>query len=433
MRLAADPIWNDSLESARADRRRRLLLLLPFAPRRDAAHGGGRVLAEVLARLAQRHALAILHLRASEESPIDEILCERCEVVEEVVRPSGGLSLARRWSRRGRLLAALLGGRPLWVSAWSVPAFATRARVLARTWRPEIVQLEYLVMGQYLDAVGDCRAPRVLTEHEPAADLARGLEALRRGVGRWMARLEGLAWVRFERRILARVQAAVVFTERDRRVLQTLAPSTPLVTIPLGTTLPERPLDPLGSVPSRLVFAGSLFHPSNLDAAQRLVRDILPRVRLRCSDASLDIVGDRPPERLCRLASPNVAITGLVPDAVPYLDRAAVVVVPVRFGGGMRVKVLEAMAAGKALVASPRAVEGLDLRDGDQVLLAETDQQFCDAVVRLLRDPQQRAALATRARAWACANLDWDRSVAAYEALYASLLDRSVEARKPRP
>jgi glycosyltransferase involved in cell wall biosynthesis len=91
----------------------------------------------------------------------------------------------------------------------------------------------------------------------------------------------------------------------------------------------------------------------------------------------------------------------------------------------MRVKVLEALAAGKALVASPLAVEGLELTDGDQIIIAQTDQEFCAAIVALLADPEQRAALALRARAWACANLGWDKSVAAYERLYDSLIGGS--------
>jgi len=102
----------------------------------------------------------------------------------------------------------------------------------------------------------------------------------------------------------------------------------------------------------------------------------------------------------------------------------ALVVVPLRLGGGMRAKVLEALAAGKAVVASSLAVEGLDLVDGEHVLLAETDQQFCDAIVQLLADPARRTALAAHAYAWAHAQLGWERSIAAYERLYESLMER---------
>ena len=91
----------------------------------------------------------------------------------------------------------------------------------------------------------------------------------------------------------------------------------------------------------------------------------------------------------------------------------------------MRIKVLEALAAGKAVIASPLAVEGLDVVDGEHVFVAETDLQFCDAIAQLLAHPEQRTALATRARAWAQANLSWERSVVAYEGLYESLSCRA--------
>jgi glycosyltransferase involved in cell wall biosynthesis len=140
------------------------------------------------------------------------------------------------------------------------------------------------------------------------------------------------------------------------------------------------------------------------------------------------VVGDQPPMELKRAASLHVRVTGRVPDVIPFLDQAAVVVAPLRSGGGMRVKILDALAAGKAIVASPLAVEGLDVRDGQEVLLAESDQGFCNAIVRLLGDAEMRWSLATHARDWACGHLSWDKSVRAYEALYEGLLTRSASS-----
>jgi glycosyltransferase involved in cell wall biosynthesis len=194
------------------------------------------------------------------------------------------------------------------------------------------------------------------------------------------------------------------------------------VRIPIGTVLPERPLDPLGRPPPSIGFVGSFIHPPNTDAAVRLIGAIFPRLRAQFPKLLLYVVGDGPPAWVREMAGENVFVTGRVPDTSSYLDRAALIVVPLRLGGGMRVKVLEALAAGKAVVASSLAVEGLGVTDGEQVVLAETDQEFCDAIGGLLRDPERRVALARRARAWACANLGWENSVAAYETLYTSLI-----------
>ena len=400
-----------------AHRKRRLLFLLPFPPRLDAAHGGGRATAQLLANLATRHRVALLYLRAPVDPELDTILQERCELVEEVTRPNPGFSLTQGWSRIG----SLFRGWPLWAAGCSVGAYRARVRTLARTWRPDVVHIEYHVMGQYLSSLDGCPAPRVLSEHDPGISAARDLVHSHRGVARVLYLLDLLAWHRFERSIISQVQAVIVFTERDQQALGELRRQTPIVRIPLGTIVPEQPLNPHGDEPLSLLFVGSFRHPPNVDAAARLIREIFPRVRTRLPGLVLHIVGDQPPHWMRQMASKNIIVTGHVPSVTPYLDRAGLVVVPLRLGGGMRVKVLEALAAGKAVVASPLAIEGLDLVDGEQVVLATNDQQMSDAIVQLLTDPGRRALLAARARAWACANLSWEKSISAYEALHESL------------
>jgi glycosyltransferase involved in cell wall biosynthesis len=407
--------------------RRRLLFLLPCAPRLDATHGGGRAIGQLLTRLAARHDLAVLYLRAADEPPIDERLRAGCALVEEVLLPAAGQSFAAYWRRHAQLVGPLLRGRPVWASDWAVPAFHDRVRVVSRAWQPEIVQIEFHIMGQYIAALDQCPAPRVLTQHEPGTQSAGNLLRSRRGLVRVLDGIDALAWPRFERTVMRDVETVVVFTERDRQGVAALAGATPIVRIPLGADLPEHALDPLGQAPN-VLFVGNFAHPPNLDAAERLVQEIFPRVRERYHSATLTIVGDRPTARLRQLAQAHVQITGRVPDVRPYLERAAVVVAPLRIGGGMRVKVLEALAAGKSVVASPLAVEGLDLHAGEQIVFAETDRQFGEAIVALLSDPDRRARIARNARDWACAHLGWEGSVAAYEQLYRSLLDQM-----PRP
>jgi glycosyltransferase involved in cell wall biosynthesis len=394
----------------------KLLFLLPSPPRRDATHGGGQAMASLLAGLAGRHQLGLIYLRASDEPPLDERLAAACAWHEEVARPR----VVTTWRRRVRLAAALAAGRPMWATDWRVSAFGRAVRRRSEEWRPDVVQAEYQVMGQYLAPMPG-RPYRVVTVHEPGAMAAWEAQAARQGVGRALHLADYLAWRRFEPRVLRRADRIVVFTERDGRTIAPLAPRVPVVCIPLGLRLPEAALSPEGSEPM-VLFVGSFRHPPNVEAAVRLARAIYPPLRARYPAARLTIVGEEAPAALFALAGDGVDVTGRVPDVRPYLNRAAVVAVPLRTGGGMRVKVLEALGYGKAVVASRLAVEGLAVEDGREVALAEDDQQFTAAIGQLLADPEGRRRLAKNARSWASRHLGPEAPVSQYEELYAGLL-----------
>lgn len=392
---------------------RRLLFLAPYPPRRDALHGGGRAMAYLIHGLAERHRVALLCLRGDDEAGIGAELRERCEIAEELPRRGRARSknLRERVGKHLRTAESLLSFRPKWATWCALPAFEERLRELDAGWRPEVVQAEYHVMGQYLDCV---RGPRrVLNQYEPGAPAAR--ERWRGGERGLRRYLEMRAWERYERSVSRRADAVVVLTRRDHEAMLPYSSRTPLVVIPLGLEAPEHPLDPAGRPPASVLFVGSFHHPPNVEAAVRLVRSIFPRVRQRFPEAELHLVGDAPPD----LGGPGVTVTGRVPSVEPWLDRAAVVAAPLASGGGMRVKVLEALAAGKAVVASPRAAEGLD---GAPLLRAEGDEETANAIAGLIEDRMRRVALATEAREWAVAHLGWERTVEAFEALYERLV-----------
>ena len=392
---------------------RRLLFLAPYAPRKDALHGGARAMAHLIGGLAARHRVALLCLRGEDEAGIDPELRGRCEIAEELPRRGRRRSknLRERVGKHLRRAESLVAMRPKWATWCALPAFEERLRVLETGWRPEVVQAEYHVMGQYLACVRGSR--RVLNQYEPGAHAAR--QRWRSGHHNLREYLEMRAWERYERAVARRAHAVVVLTARDREAMLPYSPATPLVVIPLGIEAPERPLDPAGRPPPSVLFVGNFHHPPNVEAAVRLARSIFPRVRQRCPEAVLHLVGDAPPE----VSGPGVVVTGRVPSIEPWLDRAAVIAAPLASGGGMRVKVLEALAAGKAVVASPLAAEGLD---GAPLLLADGDEETAGAIIGLLEDRDRRAALAAQARQWAVAHLGWQQTVDAFEALYERLL-----------
>jgi glycosyltransferase involved in cell wall biosynthesis len=400
----------------------KVLVAAPFPPRLDGRHGGSRVLGQLLYRLGARHSVGLVVLRGRDELGVDEMLRSACNFVEEVEIPDPGHSLGARMLNRARIRAALLRGVPTWAAERTVDAFGVRLEELIRSWQPDLVQFEYRIMGQFLPVLADA-TPRVLVDHDPASSDGRP--------SRLVAPLESRAWATLGRAVSRQVDALVVFTERDRRTIARLSPAAPLACIPIGYDIPERPLDPTGANDLEVIYVGSFIHPPNVDAATRLARRIFPQVRASIPDATLRIVGSYPSPQIEALAGSGVHVLPDVPDVTPYLDAAAVFAAPIRTGGGMRVKVLEALAYGKAVVASPLAIEGVGLKAGEHVLVADDDSEFAAALVTLLLDPGRRQALARAARAWAKEHLDLESTVRAYEELYASVCREA--ARGPLP
>jgi glycosyltransferase involved in cell wall biosynthesis len=409
-------------EAREEGRRLRLLVCTPVPPRLDLRHGA-RATTQLLARLVQRHEVGIICLRATDEEPVDPAVADHCAFVEEV-------PLSRASSRevtggtRTRFALGLVRGLPPWVVDCRSAAYAARLRELATTWRPDVVEVHVMAMGQYVSALRASPAGKILVDYDPPS--AWAAEAVRRATAlRQLARRAELAtWRRYERATRPQFDANVVFADLDIAAVAATAPDARVVRIPLAFDIPDDPLDPVGHSAPTVLFVGGFGHYPNVDAARWLAESIFPRVLKRVPLARLELVGDRPGEEVRRLAGGAVALHGSVPDVKPYLDRAAVVVTPIRLGGSMRGKVLEAVGAGKALVATSRAVEGLEAVPGEHFVLATTEDEIVNAVSELLSDPPRRRELAQRARAWASANLTWDRPVAEFERLYASVSPR---------
>lgn len=402
----------------------RLLFLLPFTPRLDATHGGSRAMAQFIMSLPPEYPIALVYLRALDEPPLDEVVQARCDRVEVVLRAWTGTPIRQRILRLGRMLLSLVFLRPLWVTDVYSPMFAERLQEVVQSWKPDIIELEFHLMGQYLPSLGACRAPRVLVEYEPGITAAPYLKMHISLFSPLVDRLDQLAQRRFESALLEKVQAVVAFSAHDQRALEALGRQTPITIIPRGTVIPEHPLHPTGRPPLSLLFIGSYIHPPNIEAALHLARNIFPEVKKQFPELQLYLVGQQPPGELSQLDGLQIHVTGKVPDLAPYLDQAALFVAPIYSGGGMRIKIIETLAAGKAIVATPLAAEGLALTDRKEIYLASSNSEIAARVIELLNDTAKRESLARNARAWACANLGWEHSIQAYETLYRQLLSR---------
>lgn len=227
-----------------------------------------------------------------------------------------------------------------------------------------------------------------------------------------LSRLEAEAARRQESAAASQVDRVIVASRADRAALQKGATGARVDVIPNGVNVAEyRPTRPLTD--HRLLFVGSMFWYPNVDAMRWLWRTIWPRVRRAKPEACLDWVGCGPSARTGLLnTTPGIQVIADAPDVRPYLARAALFVVPLRIGSGTRLKILEAMAAGRAVVSTSMGADGLDLQPGHEFLLADTPADFAGSCVRLINDRAWRDHIALMGRRKVESLYDWSTVLA---------------------
>lgn len=250
---------------------------------------------------------------------------------------------------------------------------------------------------------------------------------LQRGAGGVYSLIQWVKLARYERTIMQNCDATIVVSEEDRKALERIG-GTRFVVAPNGvdtTFFSHAALDrdrraPLTFAVPALVFSGTLDFRPNVDALVWFVDAVLPQILACRPDIRLLAVGKRPAPILRRLAEQGrLTLTGEVADVRPYLAGATVYVVPMRIGGGIRLKVLEAFAMEAPVVSTSLGVEGIvGLRDGVHCLLADAPQQFAGSILRLLEDPATRRALGAAGRELARAGYEWETIIPRLEAAY---------------
>lgn len=269
--------------------------------------------------------------------------------------------------------------------------------------------------------------PRVLTEHEavraPASEWLRG-GSLRERPLRLLKAADWRRWETFLPATWARFDLVQVFCQGDADVVGEVAPALrERVRInPYGMILPP-PADPALELPELVLFTGTFAHLPNRDAAFWLAEEIMPAVRRRRPAARLRIVGSAPPPEVRALASEGVELVADAREMRPHLEQAAVVVAPVRSGGGMRMKVLEALALGKAVVTTALGAEGFSSLSPDlPFLVGDESGAIATAIVDLLEDGERRRGLGASARDFSERRLSPIKWAERLEAVYAEAI-----------
>jgi glycosyltransferase involved in cell wall biosynthesis len=275
---------------------------------------------------------------------------------------------------------------------------------LSTTGPYDVVLLEGTPLARFLPAIPR-HIPRVLDlfdihstiAQRAARQSAGGDPALDREFERTLA---------FEREAVANCDLCFAVSDADATTARDLLGASVVHVVPNGVDTSYFMPATAATEPGMLLFTGRMSYGPNIDAVQHFVGDILPRIRTEVPDATFHIVGASPTAAVSALAGDSVVVHGRVDDVRPFQHRAEVVVVPIRAGGGTRLKVLEAAACGKAIVSTELGAEGLPLVDGRDLVIAATSGDFAAAVVALLRDAGQRQNLGIHARA-ATSAFDW--------------------------
>lgn len=255
--------------------------------------------------------------------------------------------------------------------------------------------------------------PNVITPYESYSLYLQSAARL----GKLGARLRLPIARRFERFMFRPYDRTVVISDVDRAMLQRLQPALNVDVIPIGIELDRFEARHSGRDAKTLLFVGNYDYAPNADAARVLVKQVLPQVREQEPSAKLQLVGVNPPAWMRALANDYIEVTGSVPDVRTYLGRAAVFVCPLRIGAGIKNKVLEALAMGIPVVATPLSVDGVNARDGEEAVIAPVDRIAAETL-RLLRDDARRESLSLKGRALIDAEHSWERTADSYERLY---------------
>lgn len=395
---------------------------LPYPPRKGTAMRNFNL----IKGLALHHPLSLVSFGDPADSTAKAALGQYCQRIEVVP--------ARRRSRLRRLAGALFSPTPDLATRLASPELGSLAASLVDSEGFDLVQVEGLEMAPH-----GLRALRLARRRKPALVLdahnaeyvlqQRIYETDRRRPATWPgAAYSFLQWrklLAYEGAVCQECDGVVAVSSRDREAILAIAPQARVAVVPNGvdTRYFQPSEEGVASPEPSLLFTGTMDFRPNVDAVHWFCRTVFPLVLRERPEARFYIVGRDPKEEVLRLqAERNVVVIGAVEDERPYFRRAAVYVAPLRTGGGLRLKVLQAMAMGVPLVTTSLGCEGVGITSGQEALVTDQPQQFARAVLDLLSRRDAGGDLARKARELAVREFDWRIIVPRLESFYEQLL-----------
>jgi polysaccharide biosynthesis protein PslH len=402
----------------------RFLFVTPYLPSPPRSGGMWRMHG-LMSALARSHSVSVLSypnpdLEHSQQVQAAGQYCDEVRLVEN--------SLLRHSRRRKRWLQLSSLSRKSSVDklTYHQPAFQAALDRLLSQREFDVACVETAQMGYFRFPSGPAR---ILDEQNIEYDiLARTAEAERHPLRKLYSHLNASKLRREEQAMWRRFDGCAAVSERDASIIRSVAPATPTAVVPNGvdTTFFQsraQGQNPVSDSNNSLVFVGVNYYP-NIQGIRVFLSEVMPRLRDRFDGLRLFIVGNFPEQLRSEWAGPDVTPTGFVDDLRPYLERARAVVVPLYIGGGTRLKILEAMAMQRAIVSTTIGAEGIDATHEENILLADTAEDFAQQVGRLLNDGDLAQHLGRNARRLVESKYDWRTSARTLEEFSLSLLER---------
>ena len=304
------------------------------------------------------------------------------------------------------LINAFHRQQPITVSRYDLPTYRQRFKELLATEDYDLVHYEMFHTAQFHT---ETDLPGVLSQQNVDSEIWRRLcSETANPFYKFVYWTQQRAFQRYERVLSPKFDVVTCTSDIDALVFQQHCAEDAIAIIPNGVDVTHFQPDFTTESPAHLIYIGSMDWYPNEDAVAFFADEILPSIQSEVSDVRFSIVGGNPSARVEKLAErDSVIVTGRVPEIKPYFAEATVFVVPLRIGSGTRLKILEALAMGKAIVSTSVGAEGLDLKDGEEIFIADEPKPFAEAVTRLLTDPALRRRIGENGRARVEKDYDW--------------------------
>jgi polysaccharide biosynthesis protein PslH len=388
---------------------------------------GGKIRSyNILRQLARQHSVTFFSFYAAQDNDLHPDLKD---IFDRVVCVPLSLPAPKSFAEIRDYSVRFLSSQPYSITKYCRPEVRSRLRALLEQQTYDVILCDFLVAAAVIP--WDWPTPKVLFTHNVEATIwHRHYEVATNPIWKAISRREWRKMEAAERRYLSLADRVLVVSEKDRDEFASFLDPKTLTVIPTGVDVDYFQPIPVEEVANSIVFTGSMDWLPNEDAIVYFADAVLPLIKQQCPEVSLEVVGRSPSRKLQSLAETekSIRLTGRVDDIRPYVARGAVCIVPLRIGGGTRLKIFEAMAMNKAVVSTSVGAEGLPVHSGENILLADTPNKFAESVISLLRDPNKRQRLGSAARALVLERYSWPTVAEGF----AQILHDTIISARPR-